>query len=194
MRPDWMRRVGFLLFCGGCLGWQEGTVIPRVVSVGVVVLGVVVLVLQGLNRFRRGRTAMAAYKKDLALREPGTVELLTARSALIPDSDGDRWRLRSDMQIRLESGPAFRGDYCTWADAGPAALRSEVRPFDPWFRVGASLRCLYSPTNPDRVYVFPHAAPDDALPGDWPAMASGRFDEPLVPVESEGGHLFSSAT
>jgi hypothetical protein len=194
MRPDWMQRVGFLLFIGGCVGWQEGTVIPRVVSVGVIVLGVVVLVLHLLNRSRRGRAALAAYKKDLALREPGTVELLTATSALIPDSDGDKWRLTSDMQIRLDSGPAFRGHYCTWAAAGPTALRSEVRPFDAWFRVGASLRCLYDPANPDRVYVFPHAAPDDALPGDWPAMALGHFDKPLVSVESDGGHLFSSAT
>jgi hypothetical protein len=193
-RPDWMQRVGFLLFIGGGIGWEERRVVPGVLSVGVMVIGVVVLVVHLLNRSLRGRAAVAAYKKDLALRKPGTVELLTARSALIPDSDGDKWKLGSDMQIRLDSGPAFRGHYCTWTGAGPTHLRPEVRPFDSWFHVGASLRCLYDPANPDRVYVFPHAAPDDALPGDWPAVASGQLDEPIVSAESEEGHLFSSAT
>jgi hypothetical protein len=169
-------------------------VIPAVVSLGAMVLGLVVQVLRLLNRSRRGRASLAVYKKDLALREPGTVELLTARSALIPDSDGDKWELTSRMQIRLDSGPASRGHYCTWAGAGPTHFRPEVRPFDAWFRVGASLRCLYNPANPDHVYVFPHAAPDDALPGDWPATASGQLDEPLASAESEGAHLFSSAT
>jgi hypothetical protein len=41
--------------------------------------------------------------------------------------------------------------------------RAEVKPFDAWFRVGASLRCLYNPTNPDRVIVFPFAARGDEL-------------------------------
>ena len=186
-RPDWVQRVGFLLFIAGGFGWEERTLIPGVVSLGVMVLGVVVLVLHLLNRFRRARAALTAYKKDLALREPGTVELLTARSALVPDSDGDKWKLRSDLQIRLDSGHAFRGHYCTWAAAGPTHFRPEVRPFDAWFYVGASLRCLYNPANPDRVYVFPHAAPDDALPGDWHAVASQHFDEPLVAAESQGG-------
>jgi hypothetical protein len=68
-----MQRVGFLLFIGGCLGWEERTVIPGVVSVGVMVIGVVVLVVHLLNRSRRARGAMVAYKKDLALREPGTL-------------------------------------------------------------------------------------------------------------------------
>jgi hypothetical protein len=138
---------------------------------------------------------MAAYKKDLALREPGTVQLLTVASSLIRDSDGpDSWKLTSDVQIRLNNGHTFRGSYCTTTGTGPTPDRAKVKSdIDAWFRGGASLRCLYNPTDPDHVYVFPHAAPDDALPGDWPAVVRGQR-QPIVLVESQGGHLFYSAT
>ncbi|HTQ20878.1 hypothetical protein [Mycobacterium sp.] len=35
--------------------------------------------------------------------------------------------------------------------------------FDEWFRVGASMRCQYNPANPDKVLVFPSAAPGDRI-------------------------------
>ena len=168
-------------------GLASRTAMPGVVMLGVVAIGVVLSVLPVLYLVRAVRIDLALEKKDLALREPGTVQLLTVASSLIHDDESwDYWELTTDMQIRLDSGPTFRGSYCTATYAGPSH-------FDAWFRVGASLRCLYNPTNPDHVYVFPYAAPNDALPGDWPAVALGQR-QPILGAQSEGGHLFSSAT
>jgi hypothetical protein len=62
------------------------------------------------------------------------------------------------LQIRLDSGQTSSGSYRT---IQPRENRGGVRPFDAWFRVGASLRCLYNPTNSDQVLVFPFAAKGD---------------------------------
>jgi hypothetical protein len=153
--------VGTLLIVAG---GEERTVLPRVVWIGLVVLGVVLLVLNVLLLpVRWGRAAKAAYRKDLALREPGTVELLTVASSPNINDGEEFWKLTSDMQIRLDSGPTFNGSYYAIRGSGPGGHRAEVRPFDGWFRVGASLRCLVNPTNSDSVWVFPFAAPGAAL-------------------------------
>ena len=133
-------------------------------------------------------------KKDRALREPGTVELLTVASAYFVRESGDYWELTSEMQIRLDSGHTFRGSYyatiensrlrrtqaASAADAvelpHPRSVLSarrlfgntgpwggSVPHFDEWFCVGASMRCMYNPTNPDKVLVFPHAVPGDEV-------------------------------
>ncbi len=52
---------------------------------------------------------MAAYEKDLALREPGTVELLTVASSPFINIDTEAWKLTSKVQIRLDSGQTFSG-------------------------------------------------------------------------------------
>jgi hypothetical protein len=172
--PDYQRReyklfsrrqwITSALFFSGTLlivaGWEERTVIPGVVWVGGVVLGVVVMVLSVLLPVRWGRADKAANKKDLALREPGTVQLLTVASSPFDISD---WKLTSDMQIRLDSGPTFSASYQAFSWANPGGHRAKVQPFDAWFRVGASLRCLVNPTNSDSVWVFPFAAPGDTV-------------------------------
>jgi hypothetical protein len=135
---------------------------PEVMWIGVVVLGVVVLGVvaarQVLLSVRSGRAAMAAYEKDLALREPGTVKLLTVASSPFINIDTEDWELTSNMQIRLDSGQTFSGSYYPFAGSGSLGHRAKVRPFDSWFRVGASLRCLFNPTNSNSVWVFPFAA------------------------------------
>jgi hypothetical protein len=163
-RREWIEHalfvVGVLLIVAA---WEKRTVTPGVVWVGVVVLGVVLMGLSVLIPFRRGRAATAAYEKDLALRAPGTVQLLTVASSPFTLFFNDEWKLTSDMQIRLDSGHTFSGSYDTLAGSGPLGCRAKVRPFDAWFRVGATLRCLVNPTNSDSVWVFPFAAPGDAL-------------------------------
>jgi hypothetical protein len=102
-------------------------------------------------------------KKEQALRNRGTVELLTVDSSFLESKDsgsGSSWRLRSELQIRLDGGPTFRGTYRTSVSEGK--LRA-WGPLDAWFRVGASLRCLYNPTNPDKVLIFPQAGRDDEV-------------------------------
>jgi hypothetical protein len=127
---------------------------------------------------------MAAYRKDLALREPGTVQLLTVASCPFLNVDAEDWELTTNMQIRLDSGQTFDGRYYTFRDSGPGRHRAKVRPFDSWFRVGASMRCLFNPTNSSSVWVFPFAAPGDALRP--PPLNARRTPEGFV--------WFSSAT
>lgn len=56
-----------------------------------------------------------------------------------------------------------------WWRAFPAEkgrLRRRIKPkeaLDEWFHVGNNLRCLYNPTNPDAVVVFPFATQSDRL-------------------------------
>ncbi|OBA79507.1 hypothetical protein A9W99_20810 [Mycobacterium sp. 1164966.3] len=124
--------------------------------------------------------AIAGAKKDRALREGGTVELLTVASSYIPAED-DYWELTSDMQIRLDSGPTLRGSYCATVEDWRLRKRRRaftpdgveiIRPrpsggmlphFDEWFCVGASMRCQYNPANPDKVLVFPFAERGDRI-------------------------------
>jgi hypothetical protein len=149
------------------VGLEKRTGTHGVVWTGVAVLGVVVLGVAAARRVllsrRSGRAAIAAYEKDLALRQPGTVDLLTIASSPFVNIDTEDWELTTNMQIRLDSGQTFSGFYYTFADSGPGGHRAKVRPFDSWFRAGASLRCLANPTNPHRVWVFPFAAPGDVL-------------------------------
>jgi hypothetical protein len=89
------------------------------------------------------------------------------------------------MQIRLDSGHTFRGSYYatiegsrlrrTQAASGADAVEDRhprlfgnigggvVPHFDEWFCADASLRCMYNPTNPDKVLVFPHAGQGDEV-------------------------------
>ena len=49
---------------------------------------------------------------------------------------------------------------------GSGRLRRRIKPkeaLDEWFHVGNNLRCLYNPTNPDAVVVFPFATQSDRL-------------------------------
>ena len=126
--------------------------------------------------------ARAGYKKDLALREGGTVELLTVGSTRVTGySKWDHWELACEMQIRLDSGYTTRGSYgATVQDKrlrrtrryytpdgteriGPRPSDGLLAHFDEWFRAGASLRCEYNAADPDRVVVFPFAAQGDRI-------------------------------
>jgi hypothetical protein len=92
-------------------GWDKRTVWPGVVWVGVVVLGVVLIGLGLLLPVGWLIVLYARFKKDRALQEPGTVQLLTAVTSPIKrGSDQDEWwELTSDMQIRLDSGTRSAG-------------------------------------------------------------------------------------
>ena len=129
--------------------------------------------------------------KESPLRQPGTVELLTVASSRHYGAnhdcwghhyrdDGNYWELTSEMQIRLNNGQTFRGSYFTQLQlwqmyrtrryVTPDGV-TKIRPrpqhylphFDEWFRVGASLRCLYNPANPDEVLVTPFEARGDRV-------------------------------
>jgi hypothetical protein len=171
----------FTVAAGACVidyGLKEEGAPP-----GVVWLGVAMLVLSVLIPVAFVIKAIANNKKDRALRVPGTVELLTVESSYSEDrrfSDFNRWELRSEMQIRLDSGHTFRGLYFTspdpwqwekwWRRAFPPEAGRLARPFktgresiEAIFPVGASMQCRYNPTNPDRVVVFPFAARGDRV-------------------------------
>lgn len=147
---------------------------------GVVWLGVAIILVTALTSVGWWIRAIAAAKKDSALREGGTVELLTVGSCYVPAED-DYWKLTSEMQIRLDSGETLRGSYCAKVEDWRLRKRRRafspggveiIRPrpsggmlphFDEWFLVGASMRCLYNPRNPDKVLVFPFAARGDRI-------------------------------
>ena len=128
--------------------------------------------------------AVARRMMDRKRREPGTVELLTVASSFIEGVGTNRlakWELRSEMQIRLDSGRTMRGSYLATIEnwrlrkrrrafrpdgveiIRPRPSGGELPHFDEWFRVGASLRCLYNPTNPDQLVVFPFAERGDQV-------------------------------
>ena len=142
------------------LGWNARTVMPSVVWLGVVVLGVAIMLVSVLIPVRWVIKFNAEAKKEQALRKPGTVEPLTVASSLLKSENVDSWELTSDLQIRLDSGPTFRGSYR--ASVETWRLR-DFGPLDAWFRVGASWRCQYDPTNPDKVVVFPRAVRGDEV-------------------------------
>ncbi|WP_156661322.1 hypothetical protein [Mycobacterium sp. 852002-51163_SCH5372311] len=146
----------------------------------VVWVGVAVILLSVLIAVGWWIRAIAGAKKDSALRQRGTVELLTVASSYVPAED-DYWELTSEMQIRLDSGHTLRGSYCATVEDWRLRKRRRaftpdgveiIRPrpsdgmlphFDEWFCVGASMRCLYNPTNPDKVLVFPFAERGDRI-------------------------------
>jgi hypothetical protein len=149
----WRRVFIFLaLLCGGSIVITPGNTV-------LTTFGVVLIVVSLLIAVRWVIVFNARVKKDRALREPGTAQLLTAATSPVKwgSDDDECGKLTSDIQIRLDRGHTFSGSYHSIADA-PGGHRAEVKPFDAWFRVGASLRCLYNPTNPDQVLVFPFAA------------------------------------
>jgi hypothetical protein len=130
----------------------------------VVWLGVALLLLSVLIAVASMIKVRMRGKKETALQEPGTVELITLKSAYDARLNKRRlWDLTSEMQIRLDSGPTFSASYQAFSWANPGGHRAKVQPFDAWFRVGASLRCLVNPTNSDSVWVFPFAAPGDTV-------------------------------
>jgi hypothetical protein len=129
--------LGFLLCVVG------GFMRAGFVLVGLGILGVVtVVIVHGPLR-----------KKIVALREPGTANVLTFNPGGA-DSESGTQLLTSELQIRLDSGHTVRGPF--WAMIGPLDAAR--------FHVGASLRCLVNPARPNVVQVFPFAAPGDALP------------------------------
>jgi hypothetical protein len=150
----------------------------------VVWLGVALLLLSVLIAVASMIKVRMRGKKETALQEPGTVELITLKSAYDARLNKRRfWDLTTEMQIRLDSGPTFRGSYCTsfnywhlqdlWRRAfAPEPGRGRLTPpfpktqraaVDAIFHVGASWRCLYNPKNPNEVVVFPFAARGDRL-------------------------------
>lgn len=180
LRRRWA--IAMALLAGGTIGVTLGGCEPGAMWFGVLVLGAVLLVLCGLMTAIWLIGADAYAKKDRARRECGVVQLLTVASKYFDGGEGaDYWKLTSEMQIRLDSGRTFRGSY--HATLENMALRRTrpcyfpdgvevVRPglsggllphFDEWFVVGASMRCLYNPTNPDKVAVLPSAARGDRM-------------------------------
>lgn len=150
--------VGIVLVA---IGWGIGAVTTAVVGAVLValgLLGVVSLVI----------VTKSLREKDLALREPGTALVLTFKPG-DPSSDSGTQQLSSELEIRVDSGHTVSGPY--WAHIGPldAAL----------FHVGAALRCLVNPAQPDVVQVFPFASPGDMLPvGRTFTFTSARFKLP----------------
>lgn len=175
-----------LLFAAGAavLGFsvdREGGGAP-----GVLWLGVAMMVLSVLVPVPVVIGAIAKNKKDRALREPGTVELLTVATSRTDLRQGDfRWELISEMQIFLDGGFTFRGSYHVSVSGdrmrgsregshddvveqrhprllgGIAPWGGQLPHPDEWFSRGAILRCMYNPMNPDKVLVFPGGMPDD---------------------------------
>lgn len=150
-------------------------------SSGIVWTGIAIMVVCGLIAVAIAIAFVVELTKENALpRQPGTVRLLTVSASFCQNvvaGDRDSWALTSEMEIRLDSGHTFRGSYCTnvgdqqqrewwWAAFPPerGRLRRRITPreaLDAWFHVGASLLCGYSPTNPDKLLVFPFAALGD---------------------------------
>jgi len=159
----WRRAtIGIALLAAGpiviVVGAETRKAMPGAVSLGLVVLGVVVTLLGVLLPVRWAFNYIARVKKERALREPGTVQLLSAAKSKVLWGEDESWKLISDLEIRLDSGHTFTGSYHT---IQPLENRSGARPFDAWFRVGASLRCLCNPANSDQVLVFPFAKKGD---------------------------------
>lgn len=154
-----LRRIAIVvaLFVGGLIVVIVGAEarLTGAAQLGLVVLGAVLILLSAVLPVRWLMKFKAETSKEQALRKRGTVELLTAASTFKRSQDGNSWELRSELQILLDSGPTFSGSYRTAVEDW--RLRDWGRPLDAWFRVGATLRCLYNPTNPDQVLVFPHA-------------------------------------
>jgi hypothetical protein len=159
-------------------GFRAGLSVQR--RVQVVWIGVGIVLLSALIAVGWWLRAIAGAKKVRALRERGTVELLTVESTYVPAED-DHWELTSEMQIRLDSGQTLRGSYCATVEDWRLRKRRRaftpdgveiIRPrptdgmlphFDEWFLVGASMRCQYNPANPDKLLVFAFAAPGDRV-------------------------------
>ncbi len=143
------------------IGWAIGAV-PTVVAGGV--LAVVGL----LGAVRLFVVARSLHAKDLALREPGTALVMTFKPG-DPSSDSGTQQLSSELDIRLDSGHTVSGPY--WAHIVPLDAAQ--------FHVGATLRCLVNPAQPEVVQVFPGASPGEVLPsGRTVTFTSARFKLP----------------
>lgn len=170
------------LLGGGLIGVVVGAGEPGAGWFGVRVLGVVLMALGGLITAVWLIKANTDARKDRALREPGTVHLLTVAATFFEGGeDPDRWELTSEMQIRLDSGRTSRGSYYAtltnmdlrrtrrrYAPDGAEIIRPRpsdglLPHFDEWFVAGASLRCRYNPSNPDKLLVLPFAARGDRV-------------------------------
>ena len=173
--PDYLRRskgrfmaqLGIVcaLFVGGLIAvvisFEARDAMSDGVWRAVVAFGVVCLVLSVLIPVRYAFKFKRKSAKERALREVGTVELLSAASSLRKSEDVDAWELSSELQIRLDSGRMFSGYYRTSVETW--RLREWGRPLEAWFHVGANRRCLFNPTNPDHVIVFPFANRGDQV-------------------------------
>lgn len=174
--------LGFAMVAGtavGALVVADGLDRENGAARNIVWLGIAIIVMSVLMFFMLLVTRILAAKKQGPLLEPGTVQLLAVESTYRYFDERYRWELTSEMQIRLDSGHICRGTYLArvkdetlrewWWGAfppKPGRLRRRITPkeaLDAWFHVGASLRCLYNPNNPDDVVVFPFAARGDRL-------------------------------
>jgi hypothetical protein len=150
--------VGIVLIAIGCGIGAVTTVVVGAVLVVLGLLGVASLVM----------VAKSLREKDLALREPGIALVMTFKPG-DPSSDSGTQQLSSELQIRLDTGHTVSGPY--WAHIGPLDAAR--------FHVGATLRCLVNPAQPDVVQVFPFASPGDMLPiGRTVMFTSARFKLP----------------
>ncbi len=150
--------AGILLIA---IGWGMDAATLLVPGVALLVVGLLGLV----SLLVIGRSLS---EKELALRESGTVQLLTFMPDETNPASGTQ-QLTSELQILLDSGHTLSGPY--WAHIGPLDATK--------FHVGATLRCLVNPTSPDVVQVFPSAAPGDALPlGRSITFSAAKFKQP----------------
>lgn len=144
-------------------------------------LGIAIILVVALTPLILLAKAIVMNKREKPRRQPGTVQLHSVASAYrYVDADmGHMWELTSQMEIRLDTGHTCRGIYLGrvqsetlrqwWWRAFPpekGRLRRRIKPqeaLEEWFHVGNKLPCLYNPTNPDVVVVFPFATQSDGL-------------------------------
>lgn len=142
-------------------------------------LGVAIVLLIVLTPLILLIRAVVKAKRQRPLRELGTIELLSVATnyRFLDESYG--WELTSEMAIRLDSGHICRGIYLARVEDAPlrewwwrafppdkGRLRRRITPreaLEAWFYVGAEVRCLFNPRNPDKVTAFPFAATGDRL-------------------------------
>lgn len=145
----------------------------------VVWLGVAIIVLSVLMPAILAVKGLIRVGENIRLQEPGAVELLTVASNYCFFDECYQWEITSEMSIRLDTGHMARGTYVAhvrneplrewWWRAfprEPGRLKRRISPkeaLDAWFHVGARVRCLYNPKNPDEVVAYPFAAAGDRL-------------------------------
>lgn len=149
-------------------------VLDKVAWLGVTIVGLSVL-MPAIFAIK----GIVTIAKDIPLQEPGTIDLLTVASDYCFFDECNQWEITSEMWIRLDNGHTARGTYVAhvrdeplrewWWRAfprQPGRLKRRISPkeaLDAWFHVGARVRCLYNPMNPDAVVAYPFAAAGDRM-------------------------------